>query len=191
MSLSLLHVSEAASRPWKNGGGSARDLLLWPTPAEPWLTVSVADILQDGPFSPYPGIDRWFVVLQGSGVELSWQHAVRRLHAGHSLLRFDGAEAPLCRRIGGPVAAFNVLHRRDRGRVAVRPAAALSQPPEGFGRFALFVRETARLQHGEGGHVDLPPWTLVWGERLPMRLELLEADAHAWWIGFDEPPEPA
>lgn len=190
MSLSLLHVSEVAPRPWKNGGGSARDLLLWPGAEQPIVQISVADILQDGPFSLYAGIDRWFVVLQGSGVELSWEHAVRRLHAGHSVLRFDGRDAPLCRLVGGPVAALNVLHRRDQGRIAVKTAASLSTPPEGYGHFALFVREAARLQHEQGRHVDLPPWTLVWGERMPMQLELLEADAHAWWIGFDEQREP-
>ncbi|MEW6705578.1 MAG: HutD family protein [Pseudomonadota bacterium] len=185
MTLRLLHVSEAATRPWKNGGGSARDLLLWPGEHEPCLQISVADITRDGAFSPYPGIDRWFVLLQGAGVELTWPHAVRRLHAGHALLHFDGGNAPGCRLMGGPACAFNVLHRRGCGRVAVKSAAPLSTPPEGFDHFALFVREAARLQPEKGMPVDLPPWSLVWGERLGLSLELQAADAHAWWVGFD------
>lgn len=184
MNLSLVQVSAVATRPWKNGGGVARDLLQWPDGADPWLTISVADISRDGPFSPYPGTDRWFVVLQGSGVELRWDQAVRRLRAGRAVLHFDGAEAPDCQLAGGPVSALNVLCRRGRGRLAVKSAAPLSEAPAGFTHFALFVREAACLRPVDGSPLDLPAWSLAWGERLPMRLALA-ADAHAWWIGFN------
>jgi environmental stress-induced protein Ves len=189
MALQLLHVSEAPARPWKNGGGTARDLLLWPDRQEPSLQISVADITRDGAFSSYPSIDRWFVLLQGAGVELIWPHAARRLQAGRGVLRFDGADPPICRLIGGPCSAFNVMHRRDRGRVLVKAATPLSTPLEGFGQFALFVREAALLHPEKGQPVELPPLSLVWGERLPMRLELQSDDAHAWWVAFDEAQE--
>jgi environmental stress-induced protein Ves len=189
MSLQLLHVSEVPARPWKNRGGTARDLLLWPDEQDPWLQISVADITRDGAFSPYPRIDRWFVLLQGSGIELSWTHAVRRLHAGRGVLHFDGVDPPICRLMGGPCSAFNVLHRRDRGRVLVKAATPRSAPLTGFGHFALFVREAARLQPEKGQPVELPPWSLVWGERLQLHLEPQNDDAHAWWVGFDEGPE--
>lgn len=186
MTLKLRHVSEAPLRSWKNGGGTSRDLLLWPDEHAPWLQIAVADLTRDGPFSPYPGVDRWFGLLQGTGVELTWRHAVRRLHAGHALLHFDGGDAPTCRLTGGAASALNVLHYRERGRVAVRSAAPLSQPPEGYDFFALFVREGARLQPQTTGPIELPPWSLVWGERVSLHLELAAGDAHAWWVGFDE-----
>ena len=63
-------ASTATPVPWKNGGGVTRELLRLPAGSgEDWtLRISVADIAADGPFSPVPGITRWFAVLTGAGV---------------------------------------------------------------------------------------------------------------------------
>ena len=55
-----------AAAPWRNGGGVTRELLrLAARPATGSVRVSVADIEADGPFSPFPGVERWFAVLRG------------------------------------------------------------------------------------------------------------------------------
>ena len=57
-------------QPWRNGGGVTRELLAWPDGGDWRVRVSVADIDADGPFSAFPGVERWFAVLEGAGVAL-------------------------------------------------------------------------------------------------------------------------
>jgi uncharacterized protein len=105
-----------ATTPWKNGGGQARDLLLWPTAAAWCVRISLADIGTDGPFSAWPGITRWFAVTQGAGVRLQW--ADGRLHTqacGDAPLCFDGAQPPLCQLVDGPAQALNLMLRNGPG----------------------------------------------------------------------------
>jgi len=39
--------------PWKNGGGTTRELLAWPDPQDWTLRLSVAQVEADGPFSRF------------------------------------------------------------------------------------------------------------------------------------------
>jgi len=184
--LQHLRVDDVVPQPWKNGGGQTRELLAWPGPSDWWLRISVADIESDGPFSAYPGIDRWFGVLSGEGVELAWQHqAVRRMHAGHSLLHFDGGSPPECRLLHGSTRDLNVMHRRGLGRVMVRRAHPDSRPPAGHARFALFTVEPIVVHRPERADLRTAAWTLVWGEGSDCTVDVVP-DGHAWWVGFDE-----
>lgn len=70
----LIRYQDCPSTPWKNGGGSTKQLLISPINAE--LTefdyrISIASISSNGPFSLFNGIDRQLVILEGDGVELS------------------------------------------------------------------------------------------------------------------------
>lgn len=103
-------LADAAPQHWRNGGGTTRELLAWPDPAAWLLRVSVAEITQPGPFSAFPGIDRWFAVLEGDGVVLAGE----RLRADGRVIRFDGADAPDCTLPGGPTRDLNLMIRRDR-----------------------------------------------------------------------------
>jgi len=69
VSVRLIAAADCAPAPWLNGGGLTRDLVLAPacTPGGPrfdWR-LSLADIDRDGPFSPLPGIDRVFALIDG------------------------------------------------------------------------------------------------------------------------------
>ncbi|MCU8082678.1 HutD family protein [Shewanella sp. SM23] len=73
-SIQLIRYQDCPSTPWKNGGGSTKQLLISPINAE--LTefdyrISIASISSNGPFSLFNGIDRQLVILEGDGVELS------------------------------------------------------------------------------------------------------------------------
>ena len=58
--------------PWKNGGGTTRELLSWPPGVADWhWRISVAQVETEGPFSRFDGVQRWFAVLDGEGVELA------------------------------------------------------------------------------------------------------------------------
>lgn len=95
--------------PWKNGGGITRDLVSDGANAR-WR-LSLADIESDGPFSDYPGIERWFVVVCGAGVELAFADRRVLLRVGDEPLRFDGTRGPRCRLIDGPTRDLNLLLR--------------------------------------------------------------------------------
>jgi uncharacterized protein len=111
----IVHADGIAATPWKNGGGFARDLLFWPGP-EAWrVRISLADITRDGPFSAYPGVERWFAVVEGEGVELQFADGPRTLRRGDAPLCFDGATAPGCRLLAGSTRDLNLMLQGIRG----------------------------------------------------------------------------
>jgi hypothetical protein len=156
-----LAASDVAPQRWKNGGGLTRELLAWPGTADWQLRISVADIEADGPFSAFPGIVRHFAVLEGDGVELRFAGRACRVAPGDAMLRFDGAEAPGCRLLGGPTRDLNVMHRTG---LAVEVLPAGRPCPAGRWR-GLFTRDGLRSPA-----TALRPMSLAW-----------TTDAHEGW----------
>lgn len=181
----IISVDEVPPAPWKNGHGIARDLLCWPDEVQWGLRISVADLTQDAMFSAYPGVDRWFGLLEGPGVELQWRKAVRRMDVGHNLLHFDGGLPPQALLAGGPCRALNVMARRGGLRVKVQAAADGSDPPQGYDNMALFALEPLVLQ--DILPLRMPAMSLAWGPRRASTVETAPG-AHAWWIAFDQRP---
>ena len=138
----LISVADARPQPWRNGGGSTRELLAWP-PAGDWqLRLSVADINADGPFSVFDGVQRWFVVLQGAGVALTIDGQPRLQRPADAPLHFDGAARTDCRLLGGPTRDLNLmLRQRPGGLQQARPGQAWRPPGTVCG---LFTRVAGR-----------------------------------------------
>lgn len=70
----LIRYQDCPSTPWKNGGGSTKQLLISPSNADLSnfnYRISIASISSNGPFSSFIGIDRQLVILEGDGVELN------------------------------------------------------------------------------------------------------------------------
>jgi uncharacterized protein len=113
--------------PWANGGGRTRELLAWPQRDDWQVRVSVAEIEADGPFSPLPGIDRCFAVLEGAGVVLALPGGPHRLGPRDDALAFPGEAAPHCSLVAGPTRDLNLMVRRGHGRAAMQrtPAPAM------------------------------------------------------------------
>ena len=115
-------LAQVAAQPWRNGGGVTQELLAWPVEGagSDWqLRISVARIESDGPFSAFPGIERWFAVLQGEGVVLHFANRRLMLGAGSEPVRFEGAAAPGCDLLDGPTQDLNLMVRSDAGRGAM------------------------------------------------------------------------
>jgi environmental stress-induced protein Ves len=118
--VNVVRLADCPFVPWRNGGGRTRELMAWPT-VDDWLVrVSVAEIEADGPFSPFPGVDRCFAVLEGAGVELALPAATVRLRTGSDALAFAGEDAPGCRLIDGPTRDLNLMARREAGRITMQ-----------------------------------------------------------------------
>lgn len=182
----LARASTAAPAPWKNGGGVTRELLRLPAGGDDWtLRISVADIAADGPFSPFPGVTRWFAVLEGAGVRLAFADRTLNVGRGDAPLRFEGAEAPGCTLLDGPTRDLNVMVRRDRAESLVTPATFLDEAEPGTSPgFGLFALQPLAL-HGAGAlPVAMPALSLAWCES--------PFDAsHAWSVAplDDEPAQ--
>lgn len=123
----ILDADGVPPQPWKNGGGVTRELLRWPAEGDWRLRLSLADIHRDGPFSDFPGITRWFVVLDGAGVALDFGGDEHALRPGDAPLRFDGAAAPGCRLLDGATRDLNLMLRGLDGEL--RAAAAGDRAP--------------------------------------------------------------
>jgi uncharacterized protein len=111
MTISIIHALEVPPQPWRNGGGSTRELLAWPS-AQSWqVRISLADIAQDGRFSAFPGVQRWFGVVQGAGVGLQFADREVEQALATRALQFDGAAAPFCRLLEGATQDMNLMLR--------------------------------------------------------------------------------
>lgn len=179
----VVNADEIAPVPWKNGGGLTRELLRWP-PADtgtaahdlqspPWtLRLSLADITRDGPFSPFPGVVRWFCVLEGDGVELALPAGAQQLRPGDAPLRFDGADAPGCRLLGGPTRDLNLMLQGADGALVAAPA--------GGARPAV-----ARIPVGGDARATGTAWAGYFERetrRLTWPCDAAQAPAEGWWI---------
>jgi len=126
MTLHRFDLNDIAPTPWKNGGGTTREIACWPPGAGTgdfgWR-VSVATVEQAGPFSAFPGVDRQIMWLAGGGLRVrSADGAIDRLlQAPWQPFAFAGEAALDCTLAGAVSQDFNLMLRRGawRGRIDV------------------------------------------------------------------------
>lgn len=178
--------TDATPVPWRNGGGLTRELLAWPSAADWRLRLSVADVAQDGPFSPYPGVTRVFVVLQGEGVALDFEGRVHTVRPGDAPLVFAGEAAPGCRLLDGPVRDFNLMARG--GRCALLPVDATPWFPPRGARAGLFARVAGTWRAGAESRL-LPAHTLLFTDTAVGRWTFQPHQATeraGWWFSHED-----
>ena len=177
-------VIDAPLQAWRNGGGSTRELFVWPATGDWQLRISVADIEGDGAFSFYPGVERWFTVLQGTGVELVLDGQSHRLARGDAPLRFDGGAATDARLIDGPTRDLNLMLRRATGTMQAAadglpwcPAAA---------QCGLFSAVAGHCVVADAEPVEVPAYALLWFDAAPPTLTFNAGQRPAgligWWL---------
>lgn len=200
--LQLIRAKDLKPIPWKNGGGTTREIALEPPDAtfDNFLwRISIADVGQAGPFSTFDGVDRIIVVTQDATMVLT------SLSPGmaHTLLpgepfRFSGeilihAELP-----DGPTQDFNLMWRRDstQGQMTVRRSAAclglnagsaVLHCTKGSYQVSLPCNPAANylLQQGDTLRLTLP-------ESATFSLDILPLDADALMLDcrIDAPSTP-
>ena len=198
MSLHRVLLADMRPQPWRNGGGSMRELLSWPPQAgadahaEDWtVRVSVAEIERDGPFSHYPGIERWFAVLEGTGVALALPQGERQLARGETPVQFAGEAAPGCRLLGGATRDLNLMVRRASGVGQMR-LARLGDPFAAAGArwLGLYAASAIRVQAGtsdgeaRGAIETLAPGTLLWTEAPGAEPWHVQGAGLAYWMSL-------
>lgn len=146
----------------------------------------MADIAADGPFSAFPGIERWFVVLSGTGVSLAFAEGERVIRAGHPPLRFEGGAAPGCTLLDGPTRDLNFMLRG--GRAAMQSVSTGAKWGDGFAQRGLFTATAGRWS-GDGRSCELGAHALLWDDAsgpgdwafVP---DAADASPAGWWLGF-------
>ena len=186
-------LNTIAPQPWKNDGGQTRELLRWPQASNvPWqLRISIADIETDGSFSTFAGVDRWFVVLDGAGVDLEFAGKPVRQLSTTAPLRFDGGAPPDCKLIDGPTRDLNLMVQHGVGnmqmalhRLAWHSAATTSQR-------GLFTTVAGYLHVGTKSFGPIATNTLIWFDEtsklstpLTFAAILNSSQAVGWWLSF-------
>jgi environmental stress-induced protein Ves len=156
-----IRLDDVSATPWRNGGGTTRELLAWPRKDDWHVRASVAQIARAGPFSAYPGVTRWFSVLSGQGVNLRIAGKERRIAKGDDPLRFDGAEAVDCELAGGPTEDFNLMLRGREGslrRIAGRNEIACRKGS----LVGVYSHEHEIAFMAVEVRIVVPPRTLAW-----------------------------
>ncbi len=157
MTLQRFAVDSLRETPWKNGGGTTREVACWPPGCGlddfDWR-VSIATIAASGTFSAFAGVDRTIVLLEGMGIRLQspdfsidW-----RLDRPLAPFGFPGEAAPNCELLGGASSDLNVMVRRGRLQAevgVVRQRAAFGAAAHGLllavqGDWSLKLHSDAR-----------------------------------------------
>lgn len=189
MSLAVIELARVAAQRWRNGGGATRELFTWPAGAADWqLRISVAAIERDGPFSPYPGVERWFAVVDGAGVALRFADDECLLDGNSAPLRFDGALAPGCRLRRGATRDLNLMLRQGAGSATMQRARPGQDWRSRAALRALFCMDPLALQIGDADALTLAAGTLaVDTDAAPQdwRIQGGVSAPRAWWMSFD------
>jgi hypothetical protein len=188
MSIQVVELESISPTPWKNGGGTTRDLLAWPDPAHWQLRISVAAIERDGPFSEFSGVERWFAVLHGAGVALQMGGERYEIRRGAPPLQFDGALAPMCSLLDGPTSDLNLMVRRDAGRARMHDVHPGTDWVTSSAWRALVAADPVHLVVDGQPAADTRGTALLWsasaaGQRWRMRPQQV-THARGWWIEF-------
>ena len=126
--IQIIRYEECESSLWKNGGGSTKQLLIWPKGADLSnfdFRISIATISSDGPFSQFIGIDRQLCILEGAGVKLKMM-SDDAAEANELILRpneaafyFSGETQIESQRLDKQIIDFNVMTKRGKYRAYI------------------------------------------------------------------------
>ena len=177
MTLEFFDLANVPATPWKNGGGSTRELVCWPpaTAAAGGMDsfgwrVSVATIAAPGPFSAFAGVDRQIMLLGGDGVQLTssgWQHTLAERWQPFA---FSGDEAVDCTMLGGISTDFNLMLRRGVWEGALQVVRS-EPPPTGAGLCMVLQGRWQTVQAGQAARVLTAGQGAWWLDAAPQRLQ--------------------
>jgi environmental stress-induced protein Ves len=163
----ILRSIEYVARPWKNGGGTTRDIVTSPKGASldtfDWR-LSLAQVDRDGPFSRFEKVDRTIVLLSGA---MTLHERDRRIELlCNEPFAFAGERAIEATVGGGSTLDFNVMTRRGRASHTARR--------ESFSKRSTFERRASRvvlfaLERGlivDGEELDVHDTAIIDAERV-------------------------
>lgn len=181
--MKLIHAEQIPPSAWKNGGGTTRTLLSLPAGDDWHLRISMADVGRDGPFSPYPGVDRWLALVDGPGMRLEFEHRTVVLTPAGEPLVFDGAAPPYGHLLQGPTRDLNLMNRGGQAAMhKAQPGRPWRARRQSCGLFAL---QAGAWSCADGRRAELADHMLLWLDVAPR--EDMVFDHAGWWLEFSAP----
>ena len=167
MTWQVVRLEDVPATPWRNGGGVTRELAVWPQAADWTWRMSVAEVGQSGPFSSFEGVDRWFAVLAGGGVQLMVDQQTHHLTAADAPFFFDGAASTDCQLTDGATQDFNLMVRRSCAsarmvRVSNNLDAAIDIPANTSKMIAIYAINSGATAVFNGEVLHLSVASLAW-----------------------------
>ncbi len=184
MNVERVYASDVPFQPWRNGGGVMQELLLRP-PGPDWkVRVGLAEIGADGPFSAYPGVERYLAVLRGAGLVLTIDGVAHRCTRETAPLVFDGGAPTGCALIDGPCQVLNLLTHGVAGAMRRVDGGEPWLPASGWcGLYAVVAgRFETRSKRDES--IDVLPRTLLSFDSAPRSLAFRRGDAQRGAAGY-------
>tara|TARA_R110002049_G_scaffold94498_5_gene232624 strand:+ start:618 stop:1205 length:588 start_codon:yes stop_codon:yes gene_type:complete len=132
----ILKYGDLLDVPWKNGGGVTRNIASGLLDDRVVWSISRADVVQDGPFSDFTGMQRVLTVV--SGGEMTLISPARSLEAKlWEPVWFDGAVPIRSELRGDPLTDLNLMFRPTHCTATVKVLRgtldqSVSCPPQGF-----------------------------------------------------------
>lgn len=175
-SLGLLNINNLPAQPWKNGGGTTREIRCSPKNSDyehfDWR-ISLAQVQTSGDFSCFPGIDRHIMLIQGNNMPLIHNGNPHVLHPFQPYA-FAGEDKMACLLPLGPTQDLNLMLRRGRAQGSLQAWQGRNTP-------ISLAAGTHFLYAPQGGYqlqADTQSWTLDAGQALtgstsaPLSLQL-------------------
>lgn len=184
----ILRSSDYQRMPWKNGGGVTAEIWKQNTADGTMLwRLSIADVASDGPFSGFPGIDRWIMMIEGKGMELTISGlGTQRIERPFEPLAFSGDAQTDCRLLAGPIRDFNLMvdRRQARGDLQVLGLSAGETRALDSAIAALHVLDGAVELQGDllatgDSWIARSPQTVTVSTPRPSRLAIVRVETSA------------
>lgn len=163
--MEIIRYAELKARPWRNGGGAARELASRPVaaaeepPAQPgwdWL-VSIVEVSKAGGFSAYPGMDRVLTLIDGELLLLSIDGAEHPIEK-YRPFRFSGDAESAAALPTGDVRALDVATRKGafKGYTSIIELSKKRAHPVFAGQWGILLQGQATSGPGVAGGSPLP-----------------------------------
>jgi len=105
----IQRFGEHRAMPWANGLGTSYEVASDRNAGGEWTwRVAIAPVVEDGPFSVMPGVDRELVVIEGNGMVLEVDGVSVECLPGQ-VIRFSGDSVTLARLVDGPVVDLGLM----------------------------------------------------------------------------------
>lgn len=185
MNWNITSLVDCAVSPWKNGGGSTRELVAWPTPETWQWRMSVAEVASDGPFSRFEDVRRWFAVLSGAGVALESDGTSHVMTAQSDPIHFDGDASTTCTLLAGPTQDFNLMTHHALNTRMQRISGHVDIDITHAAIIAIYAIDDATITPTDGEIINLKAASLAW-YRTDDATSLTVKSANALWMEIFE-----
>lgn len=139
----VLEEKDFTKKLWKNGRGITKEIMVKPAGAEDFdWRISLATLGESGPFSSFPGIIRWLVLLEGADVTL--KHTDRTHELAPMTPYFFSGDEETSAVVRGPGRDFNLMLKEGKanGKISVGLPGRIKVHTKYFG---LFATESMRV----------------------------------------------